>query len=65
MRTKTMEDTQGSYSYEEEFRVMHVSMGNVETESNGGRDRKEPITMRILHREVQSYRDDNETIMKA
>jgi len=26
---------------------------------------KDPVTMRILHREVNSYRDDNERVMKA
>jgi hypothetical protein len=40
-------------------------MGNAETKSNGRRDGKDIITMRSLHREVQSYRDDNEMIMKA
>jgi hypothetical protein len=65
MRTKVMEDAQGSYNHGEEFRGLHISMGNVETESNGRRDRQEPVTMRSLHREVQSYRDDNERIMKA
>jgi len=43
-----MEDTQGSYNHEEEVRGLHVSMGNVETESNGKGDMKEPINMRIL-----------------
>jgi hypothetical protein len=33
-----MEDAQGSYNHEEEIRGLHVSMGNVETESNGRRD---------------------------
>jgi hypothetical protein len=40
-------------------------MGNVETNSNGRRDRQELITMRCLHREVQRYRVDNERIMKS
>jgi hypothetical protein len=39
-------------------------MGNVETNSNGRRGRHEPITMRILKREVQRYRFDNENIIK-
>jgi hypothetical protein len=47
MRTTTMEDAQGSYSHGEEFRGLHVSMGNVETKSNGRRERQEPVTMRI------------------
>jgi hypothetical protein len=34
MRTTTIEDAQGSYSYEEEFRGFHVNMVNVENESN-------------------------------
>ena len=59
MRTRIMEDAQRSYSYEEEFRGLHVIMGNAETESNRRRDRQEHVTMRSLHREVQSYKDDN------
>jgi hypothetical protein len=65
MRTRDMEDAQGSYNHEEEVRGLHVNMGNVETESNGRRDRQEPVTMRSLQKEVQSYRVDNERIMKA
>jgi hypothetical protein len=60
MRTRDMEDSQGYYSHEEEITSMHVIMGNVETNSNGIRDRKEPVTMRSLQREVHSYRVDNE-----
>jgi hypothetical protein len=65
MRTTTMEDSQGSYNHKEEFKGQHVSMGNVETESNGRRGMDESVTMRILHKEVQSYRTANENIMKA
>jgi hypothetical protein len=39
-------------------------MGNVEIESNGRRDMQELVTMRSLQKEVQSYRDNNERIMK-
>jgi hypothetical protein len=39
-------------------------MGNIETNSNRRRDEKDPLTMRILQREVKIYRDDNERIMK-
>jgi hypothetical protein len=38
--------------HEEEVRTLHVSMGNVETESSGRRDRQDPVTMRSPHREV-------------
>jgi hypothetical protein len=65
MRTRDMEDAQGFYSHEEEIGGLHASMGNVETESNGRRDRRGTVTMRSLQKEVQSYRDDNERIMKA
>jgi hypothetical protein len=60
-----MEDAQGSYSHEEEFIGMQANMGNDEIDSNGIRDRKGHVTMRSLHREVQSYKDDNEMIIKA
>jgi hypothetical protein len=40
-------------------------MGNAKRDSNERRDRKELVTFRSLHREVQSYRDNNERIMKA
>jgi hypothetical protein len=65
MRIGVMEDSQGSYSHEEEFKVLHVNMGNDETYSNGRRHRKELVTMRSLHREVQSYNNYNERIIKA
>jgi hypothetical protein len=63
MTTTTMEYAQGSYSHEEEFIGLHVSMGNVETESN--ERRQESITMRSMQREVHIYKDDNENIMKC
>jgi hypothetical protein len=54
-----MEDAQGSYSHEEQIRGLHVNMGNAKTELNGRRDRQDPVTMRSLHKVVQSYIDDN------
>jgi hypothetical protein len=60
-----MEYAQGSYNHGEEFKGLHINMGNGETKSNGRRDRQEIVTMRRLHRELQSYRADNERIMKA
>jgi hypothetical protein len=68
MRTIDMEDSQGSYSHEEEVKFLHVSMGNVDTESNGCLVRVEIVdldkTMIILYKEVQSYREDNEKMMR-
>jgi hypothetical protein len=40
-------------------------MGNDETDSNGRRGRQYPVIIRSMHREVQSYRVNNERIMKA
>jgi hypothetical protein len=65
MRTKDMEDAQGSYNHEEEIIGLHVNMGNGETYSNGRRDKKEFATIRSLQREVWSHRVNNEKIMKA
>jgi hypothetical protein len=69
MRTRDMEDAQGSYIHEEEVKGLHVNMGNAETESNGHRSRVEPVelveTMRSLQKEVQSYREDNERMMRV
>jgi hypothetical protein len=39
MRTEVMEYAQGYYIHEEDIISLHVNMGNVETESNGIRDR--------------------------
>jgi hypothetical protein len=60
-----MEDSQGNYSHEEEIIGFHISMGNAKTEYNGRRDRHELVTIRIMQREVHSYRVDNQRIMKA
>jgi hypothetical protein len=65
MRTGVMEDAQGSYNNEEEIIGLHVIMGNAETNSNGRRDMHELVTMRSLYREVKSYMDGNERIMKS
>jgi hypothetical protein len=65
MRTRVMDDVHGSYNYEEEIKCFHFNMGNAKTNSNERRDMWELVTMRSMHREVQSYRSDNERIMKA
>jgi hypothetical protein len=69
MMARNMEDAQGSYNHEDEIKCLHISMGNAETKSNGCRSMVEPVelveTMRSLHKEVQSYRVDNERFIKA
>jgi hypothetical protein len=52
MRTIVMETSHESYNYKEEIIWLHVNMGNAKTESNGRRDREEPVTMRSLQKEV-------------
>jgi hypothetical protein len=50
---------------DEDNRGTHVCMSNSKIESNGRRGKHEPVTMRILQREVHNYRDNNEKIMKS
>jgi len=64
MRTRVMKYAKGYYKHEEDIIGMLLSMGNGEIYSIGRRGRKEPIAMRILHREVHSYGEDNESIIK-
>jgi hypothetical protein len=48
MRNIAMEDAQGSDNHGEESRGLRVNMGNVETGSNGRRERKDHVTMMSL-----------------
>jgi hypothetical protein len=53
MRTRDKDDTQGSYSHEDEIKGLHVSMGNAKAESNGCRSMVELVeAMRSLQKEV-------------
>jgi hypothetical protein len=52
IRNGVMEYDQGFYIHEEDIIGLHVIMGNAETKSNGRRDEKEHVIMRILHREA-------------
>ena len=49
MRTRFIEYDQESYIHEEEVIGLHVNMKNDETNSDGRRERKELVAMRILH----------------
>jgi hypothetical protein len=65
-----MEDTQGAYIWEDEIREMYDHMGNEDTNSNAHGEGKEESmnlveTIKILQKDVQSYKDDNERLMKA
>jgi hypothetical protein len=65
-----MEDTQGSYNHEDGIRGMYVNIGNEGTNSNGHGEGKEESmnlveTIKSFQMDVQSYKDDNERLMKS
>jgi hypothetical protein len=65
-----MEYAQRDYNHEDEIRGMYVSMGNEGTNSNGHGEGKEESmnlveTIKSLQKDVQSYKVDNERLMKA
>ena len=65
-----MEDTQGPYNYEYEIKGMYVNMGNEGTNSNrhgeGKEERMKLVeTIKIFQKDVQSYKAENERLMKA
>jgi len=45
MRTRDMEDAQGSYSHEDVIKSLHVNLRNVETKSNGHRIKVESVEL--------------------
>ena len=65
-----MEYAQGAYSHEDDIRGMYVNIGNEGTNSNGHGEGKEESmnlveTIQILQNDVQSYKVDNERLMKS
>jgi hypothetical protein len=60
-----VEYSHGSYIHVDEFRGIRVNIRNDEIDSNGRRGSKELVTMRIMQREVHSYREYNENIIKS
>ena len=64
-----MNDAQDPYEHEEYAMGENVRVGNAETDSNGRRFQDAPpdfaTTMRSLRVEMQSYREDNERMIKA
>jgi predicted RNase H-like nuclease (RuvC/YqgF family) len=66
----SMEDAQRTYIHEDEVRGLYFNMGNQGTKSNGHREGKEESmnlveTIKSLQKYVQSYKDDNERLMKS
>jgi hypothetical protein len=65
-----MEDTRKIYIHEEEVWGLWVSMGNRRIESNGKDEGKEESmnlveNIKSLQKYFQSYKDDNERLMKS
>jgi len=65
-----MDDIHRTYNYEDGVKGFGMSMGNVGTKSNvHGEGKEERInlvdTLKSLQRDVQSYKDNNERLMKA
>ena len=68
MRIEEMEEGKGASSHDKEVEGQNTRVGNVETKSNGcrGKGEKETLieTVRSLNMEVQSYKEDNERLMR-
>jgi phosphomevalonate kinase len=68
MHIQEMEEGEGALSHDKESKGQNISVGNAETKSNGHMSRGEQETlietMRSLKIEVQSYKEDNERLMR-
>jgi hypothetical protein len=68
MHIQEMEEGEGAFSHDKEAKGQNISVGNAETESNGhkGRGEQETLieTVRSLRIEVQSYKEDNERLIR-
>jgi hypothetical protein len=68
MRIEEMEEGEGASSHEKEVEGQNTRVGNAETESNGHKGKGEKETLieivRSLNMEVQSYKADNERLMR-
>ena len=69
MRINNINDAQDPYELEAEAMGENIRVENDETKSNVRRYQETPpdvlSTMRILRVELQSYREDNEIMIKA
>jgi seryl-tRNA synthetase len=68
MRIEEMEEGEGASSHDKEAEGHNTRVGNAETNSNGCKERGEKETLletiRSLKIEVQSYKADNERLMR-
>jgi hypothetical protein len=63
-----MEVGEGAYNHDKEAKGKNISFGNGDIESNGHKSRGEQETlletMRILKIELQSYKEDNDRLIR-
>ena len=68
MRIEEMEEDEGASNHDKEVEGQNTRVGNVETQSNGRKEKGDLETLietvRILKTEVQSYKEDNERLMR-
>jgi hypothetical protein len=68
MHIEEMGEGEGASSHEKEAEGHNTIIGNAETESNGHKEKGEHETLietvRILKMEVQSYKEDNDRLMR-
>jgi hypothetical protein len=68
MHIQEMEEGEGAFSHDKEAKGQNISVGNVETESNGHQARGEHETLietvRSLKIEVQSYKLENDRLIR-
>jgi hypothetical protein len=68
MHIEEMEEGEGASSHDKEVEGQNTRVGNVEIESNGRKEKGEQETLietiRSLKMEVQSYKEENERLMR-
>jgi hypothetical protein len=68
MRIEEIEEGEGASSHDKEVEGHNNRVGNAEIESNGRKEKGEQETLiemvRSLKMEVQSYKEDNERLMR-
>jgi hypothetical protein len=68
MHIEEMEEGRGASSHDKEVEGQNTRVGNAKTESHGrkGKEEQETLieTVRSLKMEVQSYKADNERLMR-
>jgi hypothetical protein len=68
MCIEEMEEGEGAYSHDKEAEGQNTRVGNAKKESNGRKGKGEQETLiemvRSLNMEVQSYKEDNERLMR-